>query len=73
MCVAGERGKDICMLDGGSPLVCPDPRRSERYSQVGIASWGLDCERENATGVYADVNHVRSWIIETLARREIYL
>lgn len=36
--LGGERGKDTCRGDGGSPLVCPiGPRK---YAQAGIVSWG---------------------------------
>lgn len=31
----GERGKDTCKGDGGSPLVCPIPGKFERYFQSG--------------------------------------
>lgn len=43
----GERGKDTCKGDGGSPLVCPIPGKHEQYYQSGIVSWGIGCQQSN--------------------------
>lgn len=43
ICAGGERGKDTCKGDGGSPLVCPIPDRHEQYYQAGIVAWGIGC------------------------------
>lgn len=39
ICAGGERGKDTCKGDGGSPLVCPIPNTINQYYQVGIVAW----------------------------------
>lgn len=71
MCAGGERGKDTCKGDGGSPLVCPDPNNPKRYYQAGIVAWGVGCGEENVPGVYANVPYLRNWINEKLAARGI--
>lgn len=43
ICAGGERGKDTCKGDGGSPLVCPIPGTHNRYYQAGIVAWGIGC------------------------------
>lgn len=43
ICAGGELGKDTCKGDGGSALVCPISNTDNRYYQVGMVAWGLDC------------------------------
>ncbi|XP_055917328.1 phenoloxidase-activating factor 2-like [Eupeodes corollae] len=71
MCAGGEKGKDTCKGDGGSPLVCPMPNEPNRYFQAGIVAWGIGCGDENVPGVYANVPKLRSWIDEQLAYKRI--
>lgn len=47
ICAGGERGKDTCKGDGGSPLVCPIPAKHEQYYQGGIVAWGIGCADVN--------------------------
>jgi plasma kallikrein len=42
MCAGGEKGKDTCKGDGGSPLVCPIAGMQDRYYQAGVVSWVSD-------------------------------
>lgn len=46
ICAGGERGKDTCTGDGGSPLVCPIPGTINRFYQAGIVAWGIGCGDE---------------------------
>jgi secreted trypsin-like serine protease len=39
ICAGGEKGKDTCRGDGGSPLVCPISGTPDRYYQAGIVAW----------------------------------
>ncbi|XP_053960408.1 uncharacterized protein LOC128864680 [Anastrepha ludens] len=71
LCAGGEKGKDTCKGDGGSPLVCPDPNNPNRYYQAGIVAWGIGCGVENVPGVYANVPYLRNWINEKLSARGI--
>ncbi|XP_063911678.1 phenoloxidase-activating factor 2-like isoform X2 [Zophobas morio] len=67
VCAGGVPGKDTCTGDGGSPLVCPDPKNPGRYVQVGIVAWGIGCGTE-VPGVYADVAKFRNWVDQTMQR-----
>jgi len=59
ICAGGEVGKDACVGDGGSPLVCQ--AQSGRWTVVGLVSWGIGCASD-LPGVYVDVAHYRDWI-----------
>ncbi|KAG4068616.1 hypothetical protein HA402_004957 [Bradysia odoriphaga] len=61
ICAGGERGKDTCKGDGGSPLVCPVHGETNRYFQAGIVAWGIGCGDETP-GVYVNVALFRNWI-----------
>lgn len=53
-CAGGESGKDSCIGDGGSPLVCQIPG-TKRFYQAGIVSWGISCAAENIPGKFFGV------------------
>lgn len=46
MCAGGQKDKDACIGDGGSPLVCPIFGTLSRYYHAGIVSWGIGCNDE---------------------------
>ncbi|KAG8238366.1 hypothetical protein J437_LFUL018348 [Ladona fulva] len=62
MCAGGEKGKDTCKGDGGSPLVCPVENSPNQYMQSGIVAWGIGCGENETPGVYANVALFRNWI-----------
>ncbi|CAK1587600.1 unnamed protein product [Parnassius mnemosyne] len=62
ICAGGERDKDTCNGDGGSPLVCPIEFQKERYMQSGMVAWGIGCGEDGTPGVYVDVAGLRDWI-----------
>lgn len=62
ICAGGERGKDTCKGDGGSPLVCPIPGTVHQYYQAGIVAWGIGCGDDHLPGVYVNVPLFRNWI-----------
>lgn len=66
VCAGGEAGRDTCKGDGGSPLVCPIHNTKNRFVQVGIVAWGINCGERGVPGVYANVASVRDWIDEQL-------
>lgn len=72
MCAGGEKGKDACKGDGGSPLMCQFSTEN-RYFQIGIVSWGIGCGQENVPGVYANVQEFAEWIKSELLERELSL
>ncbi|EDW64546.1 phenoloxidase-activating factor 2 [Drosophila virilis] len=71
ICAGGEKDKDTCKGDGGSPLVCPIKGQPNRFKSAGIVAWGIGCGEENIPGVYASVAFLRPWIDEKLASRQI--
>ncbi|XP_057671673.1 phenoloxidase-activating factor 2-like [Diorhabda carinulata] len=72
ICAGGEKGKDACRGDGGSPLMCLLPGE-RRYFHMGIVSWGIGCGDENVPGIYTNVIKMKSWIIEELQKKDINL
>lgn len=57
MICAGRALRSACHGDSGGPVV---------YNgvQIGVVSWGSDCQRPEVTGVYANVYSMRNWIHE---------
>jgi len=53
ICAGGEKGKDTCSGDGGSPLVCQAV--SGRWHVVGLVSWGIGCGVEGRPAIYTNV------------------
>jgi len=70
-CAGGESGKDTCTGDGGSPLVCPDPKNPGRYYQAGLVAWGIGCGDKNVPGVYTDVSQFKQWVDEEMAKQNL--
>jgi len=62
LCAGGEKGKDACEGDGGSPLACHKPGDPSKYYQVGVVSWGIGCGQAGIPGVYADISKAVPWI-----------
>lgn len=71
VCAGGEKGKDACIGDGGSPLVCPIPGVEDRFFQAGIVAWGIDCGDQDVPGAYVNVAYLREWIDEKLSAKGI--
>lgn len=71
VCAGGEKDRDACKGDGGSPLMCPFSPGETRYYQVGIVAWGIDCGLENVPGVYANVKLFKKWIKNELEKRDL--
>ncbi|XP_049287587.1 uncharacterized protein LOC125766049 [Anopheles funestus] len=62
MCAGGERAKDTCAGDSGSPLMSYDMQRGIWYI-TGVVSLGVrGCGVEGLPGVYTNVHHYLSWI-----------
>lgn len=66
VCAGGEKDKDACQGDGGSPLVCPVRGSPDRYQLVGLVSWGVSCGVEKVPGVYTNVPLLRPWIEQNM-------
>lgn len=59
MCAGGEAGKDACVGDGGSPLMCAV---NGRYQAVGLVAWGIGCAQAAIPGVYVRIQSYLDWI-----------
>jgi len=74
VCAGGEKNKDTCKGDGGSPLVCPilnaDGSKNGRYFQMGMVSWGIGCGDETPA-VYTNVPMFTDWIDAQLVSRNL--
>ncbi|XP_044316373.1 phenoloxidase-activating factor 2-like [Drosophila rhopaloa] len=64
LCAGGERGKDSCMGDAGSPLACPLREDPQRYELAGIVNFGVQCGMQDVPAAYTNVGKVRKWIID---------
>jgi kallikrein len=62
LCAGGEKDKDACIGDGGGPLVCPINGQENKYYQIGVVSWGIECGQENVPAVYSNIPFLRQWI-----------
>lgn len=58
---APEGGRDSCQGDSGGPLMSGG-------RLVGLVSFGHDCGLREYPGVYARVDHAKSWITRTIER-----
>uniref|UniRef100_A0A1Y9H275 Phenoloxidase-activating factor 2 n=1 Tax=Anopheles dirus TaxID=7168 RepID=A0A1Y9H275_9DIPT len=71
ICAGGEKGRDTCKGDGGSPLICPIPGSDGHYYQAGMVAWGIGCGEDGLPGVYVNVPMFREWIDHHLRQRDI--
>uniref|UniRef100_A0A2M4BNY7 CLIP domain-containing serine protease n=2 Tax=Anopheles marajoara TaxID=58244 RepID=A0A2M4BNY7_9DIPT len=62
LCAGGEKAKDTCAGDSGSPLMNFDMKRGQWFIS-GIVSIGVrNCGVEGLPGVYTNVYHYLPWI-----------
>lgn len=59
VCAGGQKGKDACQGDSGSPLFIED---EGIFKIIGVVSWGLKCALDRIPGVYTDVARYLPWI-----------
>jgi len=61
---AGVGGTDTCNGDSGGPLLAD--KLGNRWSVVGITSFGVECGRPDFPGVYTRVDRYLAWIRDNL-------
>ncbi|KAH8316632.1 hypothetical protein KR067_011838, partial [Drosophila pandora] len=71
ICAGGDRDNNFCTVDGGSALVCSLKGNPNRFEQIGIVSFGVQCGEENVPAAYTDVSHYREWINYNLNRIQL--
>ncbi|CAG4979000.1 unnamed protein product [Parnassius apollo] len=59
MICAGRASMDSCSGDSGGPLMVNE---GNRWTQVGIVSWGIGCGKGQYPGVYTRVTSFLPWI-----------
>ena len=59
MICGGDLDLDTCQGDSGGPLIA---NIDEKFTVVGVTSWGLGCGRPNSPGVYADISYHMNFI-----------
>merc|ERR1719356_406330 len=62
MMCGGEAGVDTCQGDSGGPLIA---NINEKYTLVGVTSFGLGCAQSNSPGVYVRVSSFIDFINNT--------
>merc|ERR1711988_2004029 len=60
MICAGDVGRDSCHGDSGGPLSVLG--QDDRYSQIGIVSWGNGCAEPGYPGVYTRLTSLLDWV-----------
>lgn len=67
-CSSPVKSEDVstCVADGGGGFVKKDDPTG-RVTVMGIASWGLGCDENRASGVYTDVRMQMDWISKKIA------
>ncbi|KAH8334432.1 hypothetical protein KR059_010136, partial [Drosophila kikkawai] len=73
ICAGGELDKDACLGDGGSALFCALEDGSDRYEQVGIVNWGIQCGKKDVPATYTNVAMFKEWIDSKVAENSISL
>ena len=60
MICAGDVGRDSCQGDSGGPLSVLG--QDDRYTQIGIVSWGEGCAEPGYPGVYTRLTSLLDWV-----------
>ncbi|XP_057624403.1 putative inactive serine protease 43 [Chionomys nivalis] len=64
VCGQHDSGQSPCWGDSGSPLVCES---ENTWTQVGIVSWGINCDEVPVPLVYTDIAEYDAWLKDILS------
>lgn len=66
LCAGFESGGvDSCQYDSGGPLAC---EYEGLWYLTGVVSWGHQCGKPHKYGVYADMEDMTQWVVDTIAQ-----
>ncbi|CAO2633414.1 Putative inactive serine protease 43 [Lemmus lemmus] len=65
ICGQHVSGQSLCWGDSGSPLVCES---ENTWIQVGIVSWGINCDEVLVPLVYTDIAEYDAWLKHILSQ-----
>lgn len=58
----------MIQTDIGSPLICSLNCDPNRFVQIGILLWDVQCDSQKVSGIYVDTMKNRKWIQLFLSR-----
>jgi plasma kallikrein len=67
LCAGGEENKDVCVGDGGGPLISYNSEDNNRMVQVGITVGGIGCNTKNVPGLYIETSKYVEWIDQKIS------
>ena len=62
-----QGGVDACQYDSGGALAC---EHEGRFYVHGLVSWGIGCAQPLKYGVYANMELLRSWVVQKILDEE---
>ncbi|NP_955765.1 serine protease 43 precursor [Mus musculus] len=65
ICGLQDSGQSLCWGDSGNPLVCES---DNTWTQVGIMSWGINCNGVPVLSVYTDIAEYNEWVSYVLSQ-----
>lgn len=72
LCAGYDAGVlDACQGDSGGPMIW-ESENKQKFTQIGIVSWGQGCARSGYPGVYTRIGRYMNWIIDKTRHNSCY-